>query len=686
TGHLCPQGSRVPPSAGIEVLEVFVSQPRRHRGDPRVAKGWSVTPHPAESWVWGWHWQSPACFPKNPALPRVLRCCGAGEPPGAVSWQPLTVSEGRGVAQGGGEGGGLAWKDADSPSGSGCSQRCSPFPEDKSVGGAEERWLERWECQSQQQCGFIPASQRHHDPQRGPPELLPAPAALPPPLPAGPGGQGQPWSLRSLLPAGSAPALWREPDLESEAAQGPAEPPGCGSGTRQRLPNTSAAPEPLPGKEEIPKTSLWIPKTSLRTPEISPAELWESQGTFLSLPQCFSSVELFAIHNLSEGSPVGHSEFKEFCPTILQQLESGACASENLENEENEQTEESRPSSAEVWGYGFLCVSVISLCSLVGASVVPFMKKTFYKRLLLYFIALAIGTLYSNALFQLIPEAFGFNPQEDYYVSKSAVVFGGFYLFFFTEKILKMLLKQKDQHHHGHSHYGPEALPSKKDQDEGVTEKLQNGDLDHMIPHITSDLECKPPSGDEKAVVGSLSVQDLQASQSACYWLKEVRYSDIGTLAWMITLSDGLHNFIDGLAIGASFTVSVFQGISTSVAILCEEFPHELGDFVILLNAGMTIRQALFFNFISACCCYVGLAFGIVAGSHFSANWIFALAGGMFLYIALADMFPEMNEVSREDEQNGSALITFAIQNAGLLTGFTIMVLLTMYSGQIQIG
>lgn len=57
-----------------------------------------------------------------------------------------------------------------------------------------------------------------------------------------------------------------------------------------------------------------------------------------------------------------------------------------------------------VWGYGLLCVTVISLCSLLGASVVPFMKKTFYKRLLLYFIALAIGTLYSNALFQLIPE------------------------------------------------------------------------------------------------------------------------------------------------------------------------------------------------------------------------------------------------------------------------------------------
>ncbi|XP_031298097.1 metal cation symporter ZIP14 isoform X1 [Camelus dromedarius] len=405
-----------------------------------------------------------------------------------------------------------------------------------------------------------------------------------------------------------------------------------------------------------------------------------------NLSTCFSSGDLFAAHDFSNQSRIGESEFKEFCPTILQQLDSQACSPKN-KNKEDKPTEEGRPSSVEVWGYGLLCVTVISLCSLMGASVVPFMKKTFYKRLLLYFIALAIGTLYSNALFQLIPEAFGFNPLEDNYVSKSAMVFGGFYLFFFTEKILKILLKQKNEHHHGHSHYASETLPSQKDQEEGVTEKLQNGDLDHMIPqHCSSELDGKAPVMDEKVIVGSLSVQDLQASQSACYWLKGVRYSDIGTLAWMITLSDGLHNFIDGLAIGASFTVSVFQGISTSVAILCEEFPHELGDFVILLNAGMNIQQALFFNFLSACCCYVGLAFGILASNHFSANWIFALAGGMFLYISLADMFPEMNEVCQEDERKGSILVPFVIQNLGLLTGFAIMLLLTMYSGQIQIG
>ncbi|XP_061762019.1 metal cation symporter ZIP14 isoform X4 [Nerophis ophidion] len=275
-------------------------------------------------------------------------------------------------------------------------------------------------------------------------------------------------------------------------------------------------------------------------------------------------------------------------------------------------------------------------------------------------------------------KAFGFDPMVNFYVSKSAVVFGGFYLFFFTEKVLKMLLKQKHKGH-GHSQYSA----GEQDTEEGEREKLQqNGEVGG---HGAS----KPGEG-ELMLRPSQTPQDAQSADgggrgSSCYWLKETAYSDIGTLAWMITLSDGLHNFIDGLAIGASFTASVFQGISTSVAILCEEFPHELGDFVILLNAGMSIQQALFFNFLSACCCYLGMGFGILAGNSFSPNWIFALAGGMFLYIALADMFPEMNEVSREEEDAGgsSFLLTFTIQNGGLLTGFSIMLLLTTYSGHI---
>uniref|UniRef100_A0A3Q2PFN5 Metal cation symporter ZIP14 n=1 Tax=Fundulus heteroclitus TaxID=8078 RepID=A0A3Q2PFN5_FUNHE len=387
--------------------------------------------------------------------------------------------------------------------------------------------------------------------------------------------------------------------------------------------------------------------------------LWLMPSWFINLTdssQCFLfqclPADTLAIYSISEQSRLDGQGLQKLCPTMLQQLDAGTCKANKGEEP--------------MWGYGILCVTLISLCSLVGASVVPFMKKTFYKRLLLYFIALAIGTLYSNALFQLIPEAFGFDPMVDFYVSKSAVVFGGFYLFFFTEKVLKVLLKQRINLVLFHSQ--STAGVSK----EGIVEQLR-----HLV---VAPFELASPSPDKGARSASRG--------GGCYWLKGTTYSDIGTLAWMITLSDGLHNFIDGLAIGASFTASVFQGISTSVAILCEEFPHELGDFVILLNAGMSIQQALFFNFLSACCCYLGMGFGILAGNSFSPNWIFALAGGMFLYIALADMFPEMNEVSREEEDAGGTrfLITFGIQNAGLLTGFAIMLLLTTYSGHIQLG
>uniref|UniRef100_A0A3B3DAI3 Metal cation symporter ZIP14 n=1 Tax=Oryzias melastigma TaxID=30732 RepID=A0A3B3DAI3_ORYME len=384
-----------------------------------------------------------------------------------------------------------------------------------------------------------------------------------------------------------------------------------------------------------------------------------------------------ALYSISERSRLDGPSLQKLCPTMLQQLYAGRCRAEPEEGLNQDQTHVTCPVPASVWGYSFLmwgygilCVTLISLCSLIGASVVPFMRKTFYKRLLLYFIALAIGTLYSNALFQLIPEAFGFDPLVDFYVSKSAVVFGGFYLFFFTEKVLKVLLKQKRVVSSSHSHFSAPDHYSAPDGDAEGEKLQQNGEANSLARDKSPDTRGR------------------SSSHGGCYWLKRTAYSDIGTLAWMITLSDGLHNFIDGLAIGASFTASVFQGISTSVAILCEEFPHELGDFVILLNAGMSIQQALFFNFLSACCCYLGMGFGILAGNSFSPNWIFALAGGMFLYIALADMFPEMNEVSREEEDAGGKrfLITFAIQNAGLLTGFSIMLLLTTYGGHIQLG
>lgn len=63
------------------------------------------------------------------------------------------------------------------------------------------------------------------------------------------------------------------------------------------------------------------------------------------------------------------------------------------------------------------------------------------------------------------------------------------------------------------------------------------------------------------------------------------------------------------------------------------------GDFAVLLNAGLSYKAAMGFNFLSACACYLGLVIGLLLGYTTAAvKWIYALAGGMFVYIALVDM------------------------------------------------
>ncbi|ESO84491.1 hypothetical protein LOTGIDRAFT_74077, partial [Lottia gigantea] len=110
-------------------------------------------------------------------------------------------------------------------------------------------------------------------------------------------------------------------------------------------------------------------------------------------------------------------------------------------------------------------------------------------------------------------------------------------------------------------------------------------------------------------------------------------------LALMIIIGDAIHNFADGLAIGAAFTDSTTEGIAVSVAVFCHELPHELGDFAVLLKTGMTIKWAVFWNVMSALTAFLGLYVGLsISEDVVVRQWIFAVTAGMFLYIALVDV------------------------------------------------
>jgi len=114
----------------------------------------------------------------------------------------------------------------------------------------------------------------------------------------------------------------------------------------------------------------------------------------------------------------------------------------------------------------------------------------------------------------------------------------------------------------------------------------------------------------------------------------------------LVLLSDGVHNFIDGVIIGISFLVSIPLGIATTVAVILHEIPQEIGDFAVLLHSGYTRRRALFFNFLSALTAILGTIVAFIlgeAGESF-ASWILPLAAGGFIYIAVADLIPELHK------------------------------------------
>lgn len=128
----------------------------------------------------------------------------------------------------------------------------------------------------------------------------------------------------------------------------------------------------------------------------------------------------------------------------------------------------------------------------------------------------------------------------------------------------------------------------------------------------------------------------------------------------MILVSDGVHNFIDGLIIGVSYLVSIEAGIATTLAIILHEIPQEIGDFGILIHSGYSKFKAVWFNFLSALTAVAGTLIALVIGSSSESltSWLVPLAAGGFIYIAMSDLIPEMQKTKNI---KGSILQLFAV-------------------------
>lgn len=340
----------------------------------------------------------------------------------------------------------------------------------------------------------------------------------------------------------------------------------------------------------------------------------------------------------------------------------------------------------------------------------PLISGPSYKIFITLFTGLAVGSLLGSAIFSLIPQTFALHLQPDKtYLWKSLVIFLGIYLFYCSERLMRIYFDKKQSQR-------DEQLRLKKNKSSAnITNSneetnLQGGDVPSssgtknekglsmdgtIMTEISLAKDGNLPDNEKDPTklvhshhYHSHTSRTPEIATSALKGDNEgrknsaIRREKIAPLAWMIIIGDGLHNFIDGLSIGAAFSESIVLGLSTSVAVIFEEFPHELGDFAVLISSGMTVRQALGFNFLSACTCYIGMIFGILLGDMTqSASYIFALAGGMFLYISLVDMMGELSAML--EESKGSTRETchlLLMQNIGILTGISIIFILSLVS------
>jgi len=142
-----------------------------------------------------------------------------------------------------------------------------------------------------------------------------------------------------------------------------------------------------------------------------------------------------------------------------------------------------------------------------------------------------------------------------------------------------------------------------------------------------------------------------------------------GQGGWSVLVGDSIHNFCDGIIIAAAFLTDIHLGIVTSLAIIAHEIPQEVGDYIVLLNAGLSRRKALLYNALSGLSAVVGgiVGYFVVGPWESLFPYLLVIASSSFIYVAVADLIPQL--------QQRMSLKDTAAQLAWLVAGMALIVI-----------
>ncbi|XP_023660856.1 zinc transporter ZIP5 isoform X2 [Paramormyrops kingsleyae] len=372
---------------------------------------------------------------------------------------------------------------------------------------------------------------------------------------------------------------------------------------------------------------------------------------------CLNVTQLLWNFGLGQASHITPSHFTFLCPALLYQIDSGVCLQHT---EEDVVEDQSGMHFLIALGWGSLALTLISLPSLLALGTVTLLTPGLLQSLLCPMVALAVGTLCGDALLHLLPHANSGSHSDSGMqnsILKGLCVLAGLYLLFLVESIMEL-----------HRHH-----------------KKENKEPHSSAQNVTGARELVPLQGKSSVEESRPPESSNEADFENRHEHPAPRHSGMASLVWMVVTGDGIHNFTDGLAIGAAFTRSLAGGLSTTVAVFCHELPHELGDFAVLLAAGWPIRRLLLFSGMSAALGFLGLVAGTVLGHHLAqlSPWILAVTAGIFLHVALTDMMPEM----LHGECGPVAPLTrFLLQNVGLVAGVGIMLCIALFEDDIALS
>jgi zinc and cadmium transporter len=137
------------------------------------------------------------------------------------------------------------------------------------------------------------------------------------------------------------------------------------------------------------------------------------------------------------------------------------------------------------------------------------------------------------------------------------------------------------------------------------------------------------------------------------------------SFAYMNLLGDGVHNFIDGVVLGGAYLESISLGFAATIAVSLHEIPQEIGDFGVLVYAGLDSKRALFYNLLSGLIAVLGTISALILNKYIGNITAFLLpfAAGNFIYISGTDLVPELHN----DKNISTSLIQLLLMILGVV-------------------